>query len=242
MYVQLEGEKIPIITIGTSPFIGAGQFGSNAAIWRNKFLENTKEMSNLMRIANEHGAKGAEIIPIGKIPLAAQYMIEKYPDFSILGSTSWDELRIDLLAELKTKIVFLHGTFSDRRNKEFLERFISKIRKFGMIPGVATHEPLKTIPFILDLKLDCPAILLPFNSEGYLMGDKLKLEQLVDATGEKIFFVGMKTLAAGKIKPEDAYNYIEKHNISAITVGFVSETEILETVPIALKHLKRDKN
>ena len=240
MFTQLEGEKIPLVTIGTSPFIGAGQFGPNAILWRRKFLENLTEMSDLMDFAYEYGARGTEIIPTGKIPEAALTIAEKYPDFSIIGSTGWDQLRIELLAKLKAKIIFIHGAFSDRRNKQFLETTLNKIRRLGIIPGIATHEPLKTIPFILDEKLDCPAILLPFNSRGYIMGDKMKLEHLINETGEKIFYIGMKTLAAGKISPEEAYSYIKNYEISAITVGLVSKDQIAETVPIALKHLKRD--
>ena len=240
MFVELEREKIPVVTIGTSPFIGAGQFGPNAILWRRKFLENLPEMSELMDFAYEHGARGTEIIPIGKIPEAAITIAEKYSDFFILGSTGWDELRIELLAKLKTKIIFIHGSISDRRNKSFLETTLNKIRRLGIIPGIATHEPLITIPFILEEKLDCPAILLPFNSRGYIMGDKEKLEHLINETGEKIFYIGMKTLAAGKISPEEAYSYIKNHNISAVTIGLVSKDQIAETVPLALKHLKRD--
>jgi len=237
MFVKLEGEKIPLVTIGTSPFIGAGQFGAKAALWRREFLENADKMYELMNYACEKGAKGAEIIPIGKIPEAAVMTMEKNSNFFVLGSTSWDSLKIEVLSEIKAKIIFVHGSFADRRNKTFLEETFQKIRRAGIIPGVATHEPLRTIPFILESKLDCSAILVPFNKEGFIMGDKSRLEALINKTGDEMFYVGMKTLAAGKIPPKEAYEYIRNHKISAITVGLTSKKEISETVPIALKHL-----
>ena len=237
MFIKLEGEKIPLVTIGTSPFIGAGQFGAKATIWRREFLENAEKMHELMNFACDNGAKGAEIIPIGKIPDAAAMTMEKNSDFFVLGSTSWDSLKIEVLSEIKAKIIFVHGSFTDKRNKTFLEETFQKIRRAGIIPGVATHEPLRTIPFILDSKLDCSAILVPFNAEGYIMGEKSRLEELVNNTGDEMFYVGMKTLAAGRIPPKVAYEYISNHKISAITVGLTSKKEISETVPIALKYL-----
>ena len=240
MFTKLEGEKIPLVSIGTSPFIGAGQFGARAAIWRREFLENPNKMHELMDLACEKGAKGVEVIPVGKIPDAASMTMEKNLDFSVLGSTSWDSLKIEVLSELKAKIIFVHGSFADRRNKSFLEETFAKIRKAEVIPGIATHEPLRTIPFIIESKLDCPAILVPFNAEGFIMDNKNQLEDLVDKTGDKIFYVGMKTLAAGKVPPKEAYDYISKHEISAITVGLTSKNEISETVPIALKSLSSE--
>ena len=45
----------------------------------------------------------------------------------------------------------------------------------------------------------------------------------------------MKTLAAGKLAPIKAYEYISKHNICCTTIGMVSVDEALESTEIALK-------
>ena len=47
----------------------------------------------------------------------------------------------------------------------------------------------------------------------------------------------MKTLAAGKLTPKQAYEYVSKHNICCTTIGMVNVDEARESTEIALKHL-----
>ncbi len=237
-FIELERKKIPIVSIGTSPFMGAGQFGPKAWLWRQKFLDNPENVSELLFATAENGGLGIEIVPVGRISEAIKDVREKFPEFTVTGSTYWERpYRIDDLNEIGAEIIFIHGAVADRRKINELELLVQKIRALKRIPGIATHEPTKTIPFIEDSGLDCPAILVPFNKTGLFMGDQKLLEKLVDNSNK--FFIGMKTLAAGRIKPEDAYGYIGDHNISAVAIGMVTKEEIKETVPIALKYLSK---
>ena len=68
------------------------------------------------------------------------------------------------------------------------------------------------------------------------MGNQKAVEKLVDSLD--YFFIAMKPLAAGKISPKEAFPYLGEHNISAVTVGMVTEEEILETVTEAKKVFK----
>ena len=43
----------------------------------------------------------------------------------------------------------------------------------------------------------------------------------------------MKTLAAGKLDPNQAYDYLSKHNICCTTIGMVSVDEARESTEIA---------
>ncbi len=239
-FIELESQKIPRITIGTSPFMGAGQFGPLGFVWRSEFFQNAEKMANLMQLSYEYGAKGVEVIPAGQILTAALLTQEKYPEFTILGSTFWErgknDFRISELIKADTKIIFLHGSISDQRDLHLIRPLLSKIREAGNIPGMATHYPLYTIPFIQKNKLDCPAILLPFNYRGEFMGNQKAVEEIVDSM--EYFFVAMKPLAAGKIPPRKAFPYLGKHNISAVTIGMVTEEEVIETVTEAKKVFK----
>jgi len=238
-FIELESQKIPRITIGTSPFMGAGQFGQLGSIWRAEFFQNAEKMANLMITSYNHGAKGAEIVPAGQMIKAALKSKDKYPDFTILASTYWEkrgkDFLIDELIEVDAKIIFLHGSISDRHDLNLIQSLLSKIRTAGKIPGMATHSPLPTINFIHQHKLDCAAILLPFNLRGEFMGDQKAVEELVDSLD--YFFVAMKSLAAGKIPPKKALPYLGAHNISAVTIGMVTEEEVIETVTEAKKVL-----
>jgi hypothetical protein len=51
----------------------------------------------------------------------------------------------------------------------------------------------------------------------------------------------MKTLAAGKIPPDKAFDYVSKHNIKAVTFGAVTEEEVKETATIALRILSKSR-
>lgn len=235
-FLTLEAQRIPIVSIGTSPFMGAGQFEQKAYYWAQKFLNNPDLVAELLIVCAENGCNGIEMIPIGRIPEAVKLIKDRFPEFTVLGSTYWSKpYRIDELNEYGAKIIFIHGSIADRRNIEEIEILIKKIRNCDKIPGIATHEPIKTIPFIENSGLDCPAILTPFNKLGLFMENQKELENIVDHSDK--FIMGMKTLAAGRLKPKEAYKYIKEHNISAVAIGMVSEEEIKETVPIALENL-----
>ncbi|MHA1299391.1 MAG: hypothetical protein ACTSO9_08155 [Candidatus Helarchaeota archaeon] len=237
-FVTLEGKKIPIVSIGTSPFMGAGQFGPKGLLWRQKFLNNPENVSELLVETAQNGGMGIEIVPVGKISEALPVVNEKFPEFTVTGSTYWEKpYRIDKLNEIGAEIIFIHGAITDRMNLEEIKNIIQHIRILNRIPGIATHNPTKTIPFIEQSGLDCPAILVPFNKLGIFMEDQKLLERIVDNSNK--FFVAMKSLGAGRIKPEEAFQYLSEHNISAVAIGMVTFDEIKESVPVALEKLSR---
>ncbi|MFX1485592.1 MAG: hypothetical protein ACFFBS_00515 [Promethearchaeota archaeon] len=238
LFTDIEGKRIPLVSIGTSPFFGAGQFGIKALFWRQKFLHNPEEMANLMMDAYDAGSRGAHIIPLGKIPAAAGIVKDQYSEFVVIGSTPPNNIMkgIEILEKMDARIIFVHGQIADLRSKNKLSGLLSEIRNAGAVPGIATHEPIETISFIENQGLDCPAILVPFNSKGYAMQNKPRLERMINSSTR--FFIGMKVLAAGKIRPKAAFEYVGKHgNISAVTIGITTSQEAKESVHFALKCL-----
>ena len=81
------------------------------------------------------------------------------------------------------------------------------------------------------------AFLIPFNAQGMFMGDQKKLEQIVDSHRD-YHFIGMKTLAAGKLDLNQAYDYISEHNICCVTIGMVTIEEARTSTETALKVLQ----
>jgi hypothetical protein len=49
----------------------------------------------------------------------------------------------------------------------------------------------------------------------------------------------MKTLAAGKIDPKTAYDYISKHNIHGVTIGMVNIQDAQSSTKFALEFLNK---
>jgi hypothetical protein len=239
IFCKIDHINIPLVSVGTSPFIGAGQFGEKAFEWSMKFLNNPKAMLKILETSYANGARGIEVVPSGKIMEAAQIMSEIYSDYVITGSTyPGINPKIDILIEKGAKIIFVHGMISDNREKNLL-RYLDEISDSGIIPGIATHEPIPTIKYCMKNSLNVRVFLIPFNADGFLMGNAKKLEEIVNNT-KNYYFIGMKTLAAGKIKPDLAFQYIKNHNICAVTIGMVTKQQAEESTNIALKLLTKN--
>jgi putative N-acetylmannosamine-6-phosphate epimerase len=236
MFCEIEGQKIPVISVGTSPFLGAAQFGKNARIYRKKFMNDANAMLEILKAAYRAGARGIELIPIGKIPEAANLMKDSFDDFIITGSTApGPDPMIDELLELDAKIIFAHGMVSDKKDKKLL-KMLNDIESRGCIPGVAAHNPVSTLNYVFENAPQVRTFLIPFNAIGLFMGEQKKLEELVDSRKD-LSIMGMKTIAAGKIEPNKAYEYISKHNIKCVTIGLVTVEQAQESTELAFKML-----
>jgi putative N-acetylmannosamine-6-phosphate epimerase len=239
IYCKIDGKDIPLVTTGTSPFIGAGQFGFKAYEWHRKFLNNSDAMVEILKASYQAGARGIEAIPIGKIMEASRIMTETHDNYIVIGSTSPMRSRgsIKDLIEGGAKLIFVHGIVSDCKGKNLLQ-LLNEISSQGIIPGIATHDPVSTLKYCFENSLNVKAFLIPFNAKGYMMGNVEELESIVD-NKDGYWFVGMKTLAAGRLSPSEAFEYISKHNICSVTIGMVSTEEAEITTKIALNALSK---
>ena len=191
-----------------------------------------------MEASYQAGGRGIELIPMGKVSEAAKIMAETYNDYIITGSTfPGPDPLIDDLVELDAKLIFAHGMVSDKKDEK-LERLIEDIESRGIMPGIAAHNPVSTLEYAFENIPSVKAFLIPFNAHGLFMGDQKKLEKIVD-NHKNHHFIGMKTLAAGKLAPNQAYAYISKHNICCTTIGMVSVDEAKVSTEIALKVLQK---
>lgn len=223
---------------GTSPFIGAGQFGTNARIWRRKFLNHIDAMLEILEACYKAGGRGIEAIPAGKICEAAKIMKETHNDYVITGSTfpGPDPLIEDLI-DVGVKLIFVHGMVADNKNIELIN-LLDEISSRGVIPGIASHNPISTLTYAFENSLNVKAFLIPFNTNGIFMNDQKKLEALINQN-KNYSFLGMKTLAAGKIEPQKAFEYISKHNICSVAIGMVSVEQAEISTKIALNALQK---
>ena len=224
------------MSVGTSPFLGAPQFGKNARVYRRKFLNDAEAVLEILEASYEVWGRGIELVPAGKVTEAAKIMVETHNDFIITGSTfPGPNPLIKELAELGAKIIFAHGMVADKKDEK-LEKLINEIESMGIIPGIAAHNPVSTLEYAFKNLPNVKAFLIPFNARGMFMGDQIKLEKIVDSH-KNHHFIGMKTLAAGKLDPNQAYEYISKYNICCTTIGMVNVDEARESTKIALKSL-----
>jgi len=218
--------------------LGAAQFGKNARIYLKKFMNNVDAVLEILEACYNAGGRGIEIVPIGKIGKATKIMKETHNDFVVTGSTfpGPDPLIEDLI-DIEAKIIFAHGIVSDKKDDK-LVKMVEDIKSRGVIPGIAAHNPVSTLEYALENLPDVKVFLIPFNKRGMFMGYKKKLEEIVDNT-KNCSFIGMKTLAAGKLDPKKAYEYISKHNICAVSIGMVTTEEAEISTKIALEALSK---
>ena len=218
--------------------MGAAQFGKNARIYLKKFMNNVDAVLEILEACYNAGGRGIEIVPIGKIGKATKIMKETHNDFVVTGSTfpGPDPLIEDLI-DIEAKIIFAHGIVSDKKDDK-LVKMVEDIKSRGVIPGIAAHNPVSTLEYALENLPDVKVFLIPFNKRGMFMGYKKKLEEIVDNT-KNCSFIGMKTLAAGKLDPKKAYEYISKHNICAVSIGMVTTEEAEISTKIALEALSK---
>ncbi|MHA2429674.1 MAG: hypothetical protein ACXACC_01455 [Promethearchaeota archaeon] len=231
--------------VGTSPFIGAGQFGLKAYVYRKKYLYHTEKMLEILEASYNAGGRGIEVcvegcIHTGKICEAARIMKETHDDYVVTGSTypGSDPLIEDLI-EIEANIIFVHASVSDRMNNN-LKKLLDSISSRDIIAGIAVHNPISTLTFAFEKLKEINTFLIPFNANGFIMGNQKKLEALID-NKEECFFIGMKTLAAGGLDPSNAFNYISKHNICSVAIGMASVQEAEDSTKIALERLTKKK-
>jgi len=211
-----------------------------APIYRKRFFNDAKAMLEIMEASYESGGRGIGAIPFGKVTEAVKIMKETHDDYIITGSTLPGNLPdpgIEQLIDLDAKIIFVHASISDRKSERVL-KLLDEISSRGVIPGLAVHNPISTLEYVLENNINAKAFLVPFNVDGMMMGNQKKLEDIVDKTPDKSF-MAMKTLAAGKIEPKRAYEYISQHNICAVVIGMVEVKEAQISTETALKTLQK---
>lgn len=170
--------------------------------------------------------------------MAAKVMKDTYSDYVITGSTyPGKDPKVEALIETGAKLIFVHAIVSDKKDRIMI-KLLDFISNRGIIPGIATHEPISMIRYAIENNLNVKAFLIPFNASRKFMGNAEKLEELVDNIKD-YYFIGMKTLAAGAIPPQIAFNYIAKHNITAVTIGMVTKQQAEQSTKIALRALSK---
>lgn len=137
--------------------------------------------------------------------------------------------------------VFLHNVLTDLAlsigSKEVFEIFINHIKKkHNTIPAFCTLNFAKLLTNFNEWGFSKPLIMAPFNKIGYQMNpSREKCEEVLKEYDVDI--IAMATLAAGHIKPEEAYEYLfTLPNIKSVVVGTSNKAHAKETFEIITYH------
>ena len=237
LQLQVGRTRIPRILLGTSPFIGAGQFGARAAQYYSLFGENPTEISKMICRAFGIGFTGIQALSHPSIYEAIKLAEENLEErIIVIGTVGPEEPSADIknLQDFETEAMLLHGQITDERNIERISKLLEEIRLSGCLAGLATHSPYSTLMWLLGAKLDFDILMMPFNRLGMFMdADPLKIVEVVKKIDKPI--IGKKILAAGRLQVSDALNYVVEQNcIDIVALGVASEREAEETFEAAM--------
>jgi hypothetical protein len=218
---------IPRLMLGTSPFIGAGQFGSKSLDYRSQFFDNPDNMTMLFVHSANLGVKAVQLVGYQPLVKALMKAEEISGDFFVVVTIPRGDFasNLDLVSSIEPEYVSVHAQFCDG-NDARLNEWIDMIKNTGAKPAASTHSPGTTIPQLDDLDFD--AYLAPVNPIGYGMEPDIE-STLMALEQTKKAVIAIKPLAAGKLSPERSlFEYIYKY-ADSIAVGIASEEEMMET-------------
>jgi len=234
---DIDGEKFPKVLLGTSPFIGAGQFGAKSYFYHSQFYENPKNIVKIIIECVKLGCNAVQAICCPPILAATQNAVKATDtQLFIMGSTGLGEIsnEIERMKQLKAQSIVTHGSHTDRilsENPEKLKRTLQDIE--DRIVGIATHTPGTMIEKAVAIE-EVKLMLIPFNKIGVFMDPSfestLHAAESSRRIGKKI--IAMKSLAAGRLKPAEAFQFL-RDRVDGVAVGLTSMEEVKETLEVA---------
>jgi hypothetical protein len=243
--LELEGKKLPRTLLGTSPFIGAGQFGHRARLYQLDLYQKPGNMAKIIKKSYQLGVKGIQLLPYPPLIEALKIAQKDGCSMEIVGTVLPDQedKDINLFAGLDASAMLLHALTTDRAEWNLIAEKLESIKDSGAIPGLVTHTPFRTTRKLLEspiIKL-FQLYMIPVNRLGYLMDcdthgptERSKLRQLILLLKKKI--IAKKVLAAGVMTPDDAFDYLKTLDyVDMVAVGIASEDEAQDTFEILAK-------
>jgi hypothetical protein len=238
-FLELEGRKLPKTLLGTSPFIGAAQFGHRARLYQLDLYQKPENMARIIKRSYQLGIRGIQLLPYPTLIEALKISQKDGCCMDVIGTILPDqeEKDINLLAELDASAMLLHAVTTDRADWNFIAEKLESIADSGAIPGLITHTPFHTTRKLLEspIKNLFQLYMLPINRLGYLMdcdthgpNERSELRKLILKLKKKI--IAKKLLAAGIMTPDDAFNYLKTLDyVDMVAVGIASEDEAQDT-------------
>ena len=227
--------RIPKLMLGTSPFIGAGQFGMNAYEYRKRFFHNESNMKRLFIKSARLGVNAVQLIVYEPLVNALKAAVNELGEDFFIAATipSGRNFKrdLDLIRPLQPKIIAIHALSCDALDTR-IEGWIKEIRAGGSSTAAATHYPGATIEDIDNAGFDFDVYLAPLNPVGYAMEpDYESTLKALETTDKQV--IAIKPLAAGRLKPtQSVFEFIYKY-ADSVSVGITSEAEMEETYAVA---------
>ena len=221
--------------MGTSPFIGAGQFGTKSLMYYSKFYLNPRNIVRIISKSIELGVRGIQVLPEKPVIWAIKEVLRRYEEKLIIVPSIFNVKDIELMQEFDCPLMLIHGALTDQRNPSLINKLLNHIGDIGALGGLITHTPVATMKWLINKEFEYEVLMIPLNKAGYMMdGSLAEIGSLISKLGKKI--IAKKVLAAGRLPVFDAIEFISKLKfVDAIALGIASEEEAEETFSTAFK-------
>ena len=238
-YLHVNNKKIPQTLLGTSPFIGAAQFGHRARLYQLDLYSQPENMAEIIKKSHEMGIRGIQLLPYEPVIHALKLAGNDGFFMDVVGTIrpGHEMEDIEMLSSLKASVMLLHADITDNCKWEELGEYLDIIKNTNSIPGLVTHTPFKTTQSLLESPIlnDFEIYLMPVNKLGYLMDtqeflpdQRSQLRNLVMELDKTI--IAKKILAAGILTPEDAFEFLKTLDyVDAVALGIASKKEAEQT-------------
>lgn len=236
LQIQIGKARIPRILLGTSPFIGGGQFGGRAAFYYTHFYEQPQNIVKIIFKAVDLGVTGVQVLPFRPIFEALKAVENELKErLTVVGTVGPDDPAGNIrdFQSFNTVAMLLHGEITDRKDSRKISKLLNEVHAANCLAGLVTHKPLSTLNWLLKADLDIDLLMLPFNQLGMFMdASPTKVAEAIKKLGKPV--IGKKVLATGYLPPEDALSYVAKEGcVDIVALGVASEQEARETFTAA---------
>ncbi|MEM4700460.1 MAG: hypothetical protein QXT74_05935 [Candidatus Nezhaarchaeales archaeon] len=221
----------PQLMVGTSPFIGAGQFGARAVRYLQEFYGKPWRVAEVIMAALDSGAQAVQALAEWYIVEAVLEVKSRGRDVRVWASLPPRGVRkaLELFAKVDAEAAAVHGSVTDSMDLGVVSEQLSMVREQGLKAGLALHAPARGLSWLARTNLKVDFLMIPLNKLGAFMDSPpSRVYELALKVGVPI--VAMKVLAAGRLPPREGVEFVLSLDPPpSMAIGVASVEEARET-------------
>jgi hypothetical protein len=251
--VSIKTKKFSKVVLGTNALYGRSHFsGARDKAYANRCTD--AYITRLIETCMAFGLNTIESSANGRIQRIITDLSRKHQQpLKFIGNTRQDATskmgfreKFDYLLANQADICIVHAQFVDRpaRNNKIggLGRLVDKIHQAGGIAGISTHK-ISTVEICEAQGYGVDVYMFPLNALGFVYpgyeGRETTRERIATIQNTPKPFVLMKTLAAGRIPPEEGLRFALENakDTDLISLGLSSLEEAEESLAMVCQIL-----
>jgi len=247
---KVEGVEIPMVLIGTNPFLGYSHFSQARSDYSRRIFKDVKAISDVIVKATELGVNGIYTPADEKIADALKRVEQQTGiEMTVVGTTYYTfdlkkiEEEIALLKSMGARICLLHGNAVDdllnpiKRVIKNAEETLRLIREEGLVPGIACHDA-RAILYSDERGYDAQVYATPVNKIGFWMSPEGLTLKVIRQTDKPV--IALKPFASGRIPPEEGLEFtLSTPGVTAVAIGVANYEEVTQDFELAHKILRK---